>query len=67
MDSLITDLVEVIAETYAFVVDTHQDLKDDLTDKQEKICKAMLEQTMECGHFISLYASKNSSKSLSYS
>jgi hypothetical protein len=59
--------VEVIAETYAFVVDTHQDLKDGLTDKQKKICKAMLEQTSECGHFIRLYASKSLSKSLSYS
>jgi hypothetical protein len=57
-DNLLKDLVEVIAEIYVFVVDTQQDLKTGLTDNQKRICRLMLEQTAECGHFISSYVSQ---------
>jgi hypothetical protein len=59
-DGKIKDLLKTIQETYSFVIDTREILSQNvISENQEKVCRGILEQTVECGRFIHSYASRS--------
>jgi hypothetical protein len=58
-------LVDAIKEAVEFLL-ASRDLQDNkMSQDQQKVCRAMLQQSAECGYFICDYASHGFCKNLS--